>query len=183
MALMLPQERELILRAQDGDQSAFQKLIEIFSPLLYPVVRRYTQDELQAEAGMQETFWRAWRALDRYKFDKPFLPYLATIAANYQRDLWRKERRLFQLDLLDNDLPDPAPQPWEKIEMDDQLDALAVAIQRIPQHYRLILALRFDADMSYEEIAQSLELPLNTVRTHVRRAKNSIRRQMGDLDG
>lgn len=183
MALMLPQERELILRAQDGDQGAFQKLIEIFSPLLYPIVHRYTQDDLQAEAGMQETFWRAWRALDRYKFDKPFLPYLAVIAANYQRDLWRKERRFTDLDLLDNDLPDPAPQPWEKIELDDQLEALAAAIKRLPQHYRLIIALRFDAEMSYEDIANSLNIPINTIRTHLRRAKNLIRKQMGDLDG
>ncbi len=183
MALTLPQERDLISRAQSGDQLAFEELIKIYSPLLYPVIRRYATDELQVEAGMQETFWRVWRALDHYKFDKPFLPYLVTIAANYQRDLWRKEKNTATIDLLERDLPDESLLPVEIIENSDQLEALTQAIETLPEHYRLVIALRYDAGLSYDEIAQSLKIPINTIRTHLRRAKNQIRKQIGEIDG
>ncbi|OJX38121.1 MAG: hypothetical protein BGO78_08825 [Chloroflexi bacterium 44-23] len=183
MTLSPLQERDLISRAQSGDQFAFEEIIKIYSPLLYPVIRRFTSDKLQIEAGMQETFWRVWRALDHYKFDKPFLPYLVTIAANYQRDLWRKEKKTVNIDLLELDLPDENPLPVEIIENSDQLKALTQAIETLPEHYRLVIALHYDAGMSYAEIAQSLGIPINTIRTHLRRAKNQIRKLIGEFDG
>ena len=85
-------EQELIQRAQNGDEEAFELLIVFYSPALYRVVIHLARDTSEAEGIVQETFWRTWRSLGRYHNDQPFFPYLAAIALNLIRDQWRKEK-------------------------------------------------------------------------------------------
>ncbi|PKO14735.1 MAG: hypothetical protein CVU39_13475 [Chloroflexi bacterium HGW-Chloroflexi-10] len=182
MTLTLTTERNLIERARDGDADAFESLIEAYTPQLYTVVRRLAQDEQQTEMVLQETFWRAWRALSRYQTDKPFLPYLVTIAANYQRDLWRKEHRNFDLDSLTYDIHDDQVSLQEQAENQQFLGELGEIIQKMPPAYRMVITLRYDTEFSYEQIAETLDMPINTVRTHLRRAKEWLRINMGDRE-
>jgi len=85
-------EKEIILRAQNGDEQAFEELIVFYSPALFRVVLRMARDASEAEAIVQEAFWRTWRSLGSYRSDQPFFPYLVTIALNLARDQWRKEQ-------------------------------------------------------------------------------------------
>ncbi len=172
-----PDERELIRRAQAGDDDAFGKLVVSHTPKLYRVIRRMTSDPSEAEAIVQEAFLRAWQALPRYRNDRPFFPYLVTIAVNLGRDLWRKARFLEfgELETVAQAAPSPEPGPERQVEHGETLQALATAVAALPSAYRAVIALRYDAELSYEEIAAALDLPLNTVRTHLRRAKDHLR--------
>lgn len=182
MTNTLALEEKLIQRARDGDTAAFEQLIEIYSPALFGIVMRMAQDEQQAEFVLQETFWRTWRALGRYQSNKPFLPYLVTIATNLLRDMWRKENRLVDFDGESREWEDQAELPEFALERKQEMQDLAKIVQTLPQPYRLVIALRYDAELSYDQIAETLSLPINTVRTYIHRAKQKIREQMGERE-
>lgn len=175
-----PVEQDLIRRARAGDQTAFESLINAYTPRLYKVVRRMTSDTDEAEAILQETFWRIWKALPRYEEDRRFFPYLVTVATNLVRDAWRKERWLLpdNFEVVADQYPSEMPTPEAQLEEAEFLQALASAIAYLQPAYRAVIALRYDAGLNYEDIAAALDLPLNTVRTHLRRAKATLREKM-----
>jgi RNA polymerase sigma-70 factor, ECF subfamily len=176
MEISFVEEQELVRRARAGDDKAFEQLVAAFTPGLFRVVQRMTADPDSAEAILQETFWRVWQALPRYNEDRHFFPYLATVAANLLRDTWRKDRRILP-DGLDSlaDLPDDLPAPEAQVEQVEQLRALARAVESLSPVYRAVIALYYDGGLSYEEIGVALDMPLNTVRTSLRRAKLALR--------
>lgn len=179
-----PDDIDLIRQARSGDDEAFGKLVLRYTHLLYKVINRVSCDSLEAEATVQEAFLRVWKNLYRYSEDRPFFPYLVTIAININRDQWRKTSRLEfdNLDLIIDNLPDSKPAPEEQVEHAQILEALAKAVTHLPSAYRAVIALRYDADMSYQEIANSLDIPINTVRTRLRRAKIHLRQFLEDQE-
>jgi RNA polymerase sigma-70 factor, ECF subfamily len=178
-------EQELLERARQHDEPAFAALIDLYTPALFRIVRRMVSDTLEAESIVQETFWRFWQALPRYSADRPLLPYLAAIASNLARDLFRRDRRIEDVP-LEHVLEGRAPESDLDLErlVDDEstLRRLARSVQALPFAYRTVIALRYDAGLSYDEIAAVLSLPLNTVRTHLRRAKEMLRRSLEEID-
>lgn len=188
MTLPLTTVQGLIERAQAGDSAAFEELIGAHSLGLYRVVRRFCSDEAETEEVMQEAFWRTWRSLERYHNDRPFFPYLVTIAVRLVRDRWRKSKWLADetLDGLEQVLADGEPLPEEAAILQEREWMLGQVLQALPQHYRVVIALRYQAGYSYEKIAEMMEIPLNTVRTYLYRAKQMLRRKMeeqGETDG
>jgi RNA polymerase sigma-70 factor (ECF subfamily) len=177
MSLSEAIELELIQKARSGDDEAFGQLINHYTPTLYRVVFRMVNDHAETENIVQDAFLRAWQALPRYRTDRPFFPYLVTIAVNLVRDLWRKERFIDfgDMDDLSKYLPDSQPGPENHLEHKELLGALAGAVAALPPTYRTVIALRYDAGLSYQEIAEAVNLPLNTVRTHLHRAKRRLR--------
>lgn len=178
-------ERELIEMAQAGDDEAFESLILTHTPGLFRVVRRMLPDDAEAESVVQETFWRVWRSLARYKNDRPLFPYLVTVAVNHLHDRWRTSRWLEDVDFAEaaDQLLDPRPPVHDEVEARELLAALAKAVDELPANYRVVIALRYQAEMRYEQIAETLDLPVNTVRTHLYRATQLLRARMEELDG
>ncbi len=177
-AAVEPSDDELARRAQASDLAAFNTLVERRTSALYSIVRRLCSDRAEAEALTQEAFVRAWEHLDRWDATKPFWPWLVRIAVNAGKDALRKRRPLDFADLPDDSadaLPSGEPEPEAALEQIDLTNRLAVAVECLPLPYRLAITLRYQADLSYEEIAATLNLPVNTVRTHLRRAKAQLR--------
>lgn len=171
-------ESDLIYRARRRDEEAFADLVKAYAPAVYRIVRRIVPDTMEAESIVQETFWRFWQKLPVYRADAPLLPYLATIASNLARDRFRRERWLEEEDDELETVADGRFDPEAAFDQQQTLASLAAAVEELPLAYRLVIALRYDADMNYVEIAQALSLPLNTVRTHLRRAKQQLRKKM-----
>ncbi len=178
-------EQELLERARDHDEPAFAAIVDLYTPVLFRIVRRMVPDTMEAESIVQEAFWRFWQALPRYSADRPLLPYLATIASNLARDRFRRDRRLEDVaveDVLHGQVAE-ADLDLEGLADDEQtLRRLAQAVQALPFAYRAVIALRYEAGMSYDQIAAVLSLPLNTVRTHLRRAREQLRRTLEETD-
>lgn len=177
-------EQDLIVRARAGDEGAFEQLVKAFTPDLFRVVRRMVADTGDAEGIIQETFWRVWQALPRYKEDRRFFPYLVTIAANLIRDSWRKEKRVLP-DEFDTivDHFDETPSPEMQVVEAELLHSLTRAVEELPPLYRSVIALRYDAGLSYEGIASAMDLPLNTVRTYLFRAKSALQKSLKEAYG
>lgn len=180
--MTLPSSHEIALlrRARHGDEDAFDEIVQRYTTPLYRVVRRMSGDAMEAESITQETFIRLWRALPRYRTDKPLLPYLITIATNLYRDMWRKAQRTVEEDIdeMAEWLSAESDDPEDHLLQEEVLAQLARAVESLPPHYRTVIALRYDAGWSYQQIAEALDLPLNTVRTHLRRAKATLRKYL-----
>lgn len=175
---------EWVRKAQAGDAGAFDRLVEIYTPRLYQVVRRFASDRGEAEAIVQEAWLRAWRALPRTDEDRPLGPWLVRIAINVARDIWRKKKPLDFADMGGevDFLADERPGPEERMSQKEALEKLVRGVERLRPEYRMVIALRYDAGLSYQEIARVLNLPLNTVRTHLHRAKSTLRRWLETND-
>lgn len=180
-------DRQLLERTRSGDSSAFNLLVERHSPDLYRIIHRMSSDSSETEAIVQETFLRVWQILRSPRsraqdWTKPFFPYLVTIAINLARDRWRKDRFLdfSGLEDIQEVLPSPMPDPEAQVEETETLRALAEAVAELPTAYKAVIALRYEAGLSYAEIAEILELPINTVRTHLHRAKIRLREVLAE---
>lgn len=187
MSVSRGQERdvaELVRRARGGDPEAFDRLVGIYTPRLYQIVHRFTSDRGEAEAIVQETWLRVWRALPRSVEDRPLAPWLVRIAVNVARDIWRKKKPLDFADVggYEDLLHDERPGPEERMSQKEALERLVEGVKRLKPEYRMVIALRYEGGLSYQEIARTLNLPINTVRTHLHRAKSTLRRWLETND-
>jgi len=177
---MLAEDSNIALRAQGGDLSALDELVEQHTERLFRVVRRMMNDRQEAEEIVQEAWVRAWRGLPQFQADRPFFPWLARIAVNAARDSWRKRR---PLDFADAEgelehLADQVEGPEPAFERQELLAQLAQAVAELRPEQRVVLSLRYEAGFSYQEIAAIIDVPLNTVRTHLRRAKLALHQRL-----
>jgi RNA polymerase sigma-70 factor, ECF subfamily len=181
----LKNEHELIQRAQSGDEEAFESLIDFYSPALFRLATRLARDTSEAEAIVQETFWRTWRSLGRYHNDQPFFPYLATIALNLLRDQWRKEKWVENEGLgVDFELHTDSETDIEsQVEEREVREDLENAIRQLPLTYRAVIALRYQGELEYEEIAKIMKIPVNTIKTHLHRAKKMLKQRIEKNNG
>lgn len=168
---------ELLRRSQAGDAGAFDELIRRLTPRLFRIVRRMASDAAEAEALVQETWVRAWRALPRWRGESEPTAWLAAIAVNLARDLWRRKAPVDFADLGEGalDLQDDVAGPEEVAESQETMERLARGVQGLRPEQRVVIALRYEAGLSYEQVAEAMRIPLNTVRTHLHRAKGVLR--------
>jgi RNA polymerase sigma-70 factor (ECF subfamily) len=177
-------DRQLLRDAQAGSEAAFNELVKRLTPGLFALAHRMLGDRDEAEGIVQEAWLRAWKALARVDVERPPWPWLAAITANAARDLLRRRRPLELLDGGDepDSLPDDDPGPEVRLQRQQALESLAMGIRQLTADQRHVIALRYDAGLSYQEIAAALDLPLNTIRTHLRRGKLALRRWLEESD-
>lgn len=170
----MDQEQQWIEAARQGNQRAFERLVNAYQRPVYNLVHRMLGDPVEAEDAAQETFLRAYHRLDSYQPERKFSTWILSIAAHHAIDVLR--RRHFSWISLD-ELP---PWRWFPIHTDDP-EAAAVKsemqdqVQRLladlPPGYRLVTILRYWYDMSYEEIAQATGLSESALKSRLHRAR------------
>ena len=182
-------DEALVAQHLRGDDQAFAALVARYTAPIFNLVFRLTDDRAEAENATQETFLRAYSALPRSRTDLAFKPWLFQIAVNLCRDLARKKRPAAFADLAQEDesspeeaIEDETPLPLEQVEGRELEAALTRAVADLPEIYRAVVTLRYTEELSYEEIAAVLKLPVNTVRTHLFRAKAMLRKALCDWE-
>jgi RNA polymerase sigma-70 factor (ECF subfamily) len=185
----------LVEEARSGSAAAFATIVERYHERLYAVVVRIVHDRADAEEVTQETFLRAYRNLASFHLDSALYTWLYRIAVNAAVDLAKKRRRRQHLSLddeelvLDGALPAAGQDPGEEYERAELVQLVREGIEALPERYRVILLLREYSDMSYESLAEVLELPKGTVESRLFRArmklKDWLQRRLGEdgLDG
>lgn len=170
-------DQDLLRRAQAGDLQAFDELVRRLTPRLFRIVRRMASDSDQAEGWVQETWLRAWRKSGQWRGTGDPIAWLAAIAVHLARDDWRKQSPMDFADLGDEGegLREEAPGPEQVVDRAELLGRLARAVQQLRPAQRAVIALRYDAGLSYEDVARAMAIPVNTVRTHLHRAKAALR--------
>ena len=174
-------EATLIQRAQKGDQEAFAALVHEHQNYIYNLALRVLRDENEALDLTQETFVRAWTALPNFRGRSQFRTWLYRITTNlcYNR-LPGLRRSLNDLgDDVMGEIPEiPLDGPAQNVESNEIKTQLHKAIDDLEAHYKLLITLRYQNELSYEEIASTLNLPLGTVKTGLFRAKQKLRQAL-----
>jgi RNA polymerase sigma-70 factor (ECF subfamily) len=176
-------DEELVQRHLSGDEKAFGQLVERYTDRLYNLAYRILLNGPEAEDIVQETFLRAYQALPHSQADRPFRPWLMTIALNACRNRLHKKRPLLFAEVVSESedeqafvemIPSEDQSPAERMETEELEDELRVAMRSLPAEERLILTLRYNEELSYEQIAELLQIPVPTVGTHLYRAKRRL---------
>ena len=178
-------ERALVARTLAGDDDAFAALIRTHQAIVYNIAYRLVGQRETAQDLAQETFLRAFKALDTFDLKRPFGPWLYRIATNLSIN-WVKRARLPTVSLdapppvVGDDaeplaIPDTSAEPAARFAQVEMQAQLRKAILSLPPDYRVVIELRHFQEMSYEEIAEALNVPLGTVKTHLFRARRLLR--------
>jgi RNA polymerase sigma-70 factor, ECF subfamily len=172
----------LVQRAGAADGEALAALYRHFHRRVLGLCRYLLGSETEAEDAASEVFARLPRAMNSYDSSLPFPRWLMSVTSHYCIDLLRKrtvEKRLFGP--AEADAPEPAaamPSPLQELLTSEARGEVRSAVAALPERYRLPLALRYYNEMSYDEIAATLELTRAHVATLIFRAKQELRRAL-----
>ena len=179
---------DLVQAAIQGNGTAFTALWDTYIDQLRTYIRSMMrrQDDLYVDDICSRSFEKAFRQIGSYDPSKSqFITWLRVIARNTALDLQEKETRLHPKDLiyLDDDsafvtivdnIPDQTDTPLDSIIHVESGELTAGYVRKLPELYREIARMRLLEGMQYKEIAQELDMPLNTVRTRISRANKLI---------
>jgi RNA polymerase sigma-70 factor (ECF subfamily) len=178
-------ESQLVAKAQSGDEEAFELLVRAHQRYVFNLAYRLLGDRSEAEDVAQETFVRAWRGLPSFRAECRFATWLYRIARNVCLNrLPQLQAELRQTDVLGHTVACPDPTPGDVLDAKERREFLHAELARLPAKYRLVLTLRYLQGFSYAEIAEVLNLPLGTVKTHLYRGREALAARLaaGELE-
>jgi RNA polymerase sigma-70 factor (ECF subfamily) len=181
----LREDAELIRRALDGNESAFAGLLDKYRRQVYALAIKMLGRAEDAEDAAQDAFIRAFSSLESCDPDRPFSRWIYRITYNLCVDRYRR-RRLVMVSIdqpADSEGPpkeyvDTSPSPDEAFEGRDADRRLMELLSALPPRYRAVVVLRHQQELSYEEIADVMSLPLGTVKARIHRAHNMLRKAL-----
>lgn len=170
---------DAINRAKQNDQIAFNFLLDTFWNDVYSFQLMRTQNENDAEDITIQTFSKAFDKIDTYDDNYKFKTWLITISKNIHIDLVRKQKKTIQntsKDSEDNylEIIDDSPTPEDKIITEQNLAKLLRDIKKLKPHYQQVINLRYFQELSYKEISEELNEPINNVKIKLLRAKKLL---------
>jgi RNA polymerase sigma-70 factor (ECF subfamily) len=189
-AEVVPQVKELnhdallARSAARGDRTAFAALVDLHRRSVHGLVFRLLRDPEEARDSAQETFVRAWAAIATYDTAQPFGPWILRIARNHALDQLRRRVPPARQVPLDADPEEGAPATELAGDLpaaDTQLEqaqtraTLEAAVAALPANYREVIQLFHVEQLSYKEIAETLDVPMGTVMTWLHRARGKLR--------
>jgi len=167
-------EQLLIEQAQQGSREAYGRLAAMHYAGVVQVVYRMCGEAQLAEDAAQEAFLRAWLKLPSYQPRTAFRSWLYRIALNAARDVLRRPQAA-SLETATAHLADPAPNPESAVLQQEQAERVQQAVQSLPEAARAVIVLREYGGLSYQEIAEALDIPPGTVMSRLNYARNRLR--------
>lgn len=177
-------DRETILSAQDGNKDAYGELVLKYQKRLFRFIFMMLGSKDATEDIVQEAFVSGYLALNSFDVEKPFYPWLATIARNLALNKIKKadkEKPASEYDDLIDAVPDKTANPLERIINRENERRLALAVAALPEQYRMVFVLRTFEKLSYEEIAKQLNIAAGTVDSRLYRAREKLVQMLKDL--
>jgi RNA polymerase sigma-70 factor, ECF subfamily len=179
----IARDRELVVRAQDGDEGAFEALYLQYYDRLYRYCLRRLENRTEAEDAAQEAFARAWKALPNLAGERRFYPWLTVIAANLCVDLARRNSRSSPVAQPELDLLAPAVNGEQELLVDrrGERDMLSRALGNLSARHQEVLELREGRSWTYQQIAAYSGVEVSTIETLLFRARRSLRQEFMQL--
>ena len=172
----------VVRRARKGDADAFGELYHQFYPRVLGLCRHLLGSREAAEDATGEVFIRVQRAMKTFDSALPFPRWLLSIASHHCIDQLRRRRvehRLF--DPSEVETHDPASlsaSPLQDLVAAERRDAVRSGVEALPERYRMPLVLRYYSEMSYEQIAEVLDMPIGTVRSRLHNARAALAKEL-----
>lgn len=186
---MTPEQSDLALvqRVQRGERSAFDVLVLRYQQKVLKLVLRYIRDPMEAEDVVQEAFIKAFRAIGSFRGDSAFYTWIYRIAINTAKNALVSSKRRpvsFDIDVQDPEQGDLEArltdgETPEQLAMTEEIrQTVNRAMADLPDDLRTAIVLREIDGLSYEDIAESMDCPVGTVRSRIFRAREAIDRRL-----
>jgi RNA polymerase sigma-70 factor (ECF subfamily) len=178
---MAPSDEDLVGAFQSGDIAAFDQLVSRWDRRIQGVLYRFVGNHEEARDLSQEAFLRAYRSLGTFKHEARFSSWLYQIALNAARDRLRRRRRHPDVSLdevqdgADPALRDARPSAFDLMESSDLARAVKAAVKSLPDEQREVVVLKEYEGLTFPEIAETLGVPLSTVKTRLYRGLGQLR--------
>lgn len=183
------QDEVYVKKALEGDQRAYQQLTEKYRRPLEYHVRKMVKESEQVEDLVQEAFIKAFKNLESYNSSYAFSTWLYRITTNHTIDYLRKKKlKTTSIDKpiktregeMSFELPDEQAETDRSIIRKQRKKIITHAINNLPEKYRQVIEMRHIEELSYQEIADKLDLPLGTVKAHIFRAREMLYKALKD---
>ncbi len=180
---MRKEDSELIRRCLKGDEKSFEKLLNKYRGPVFSICLRMVKNRDDAEDIAQDVFIRVFNMLDRYNPSFPFSSWLFRITSNLCIDFLRKTKRtIYSIDQpvegrdgqMSRQFESDTIGPERKLELKEKMQYLEESISALPEKYRIIVILRHQEHLTYEQISEMLGIPLGTVKARIHRARKMI---------
>lgn len=172
-------DEALVRDVQEGSISAFEALVGRYQKKLHSFVTYLVRDDISAQDIVQESFISLYKSIDRVDTTKKFSTYLFSLTRNHAISYLRGRKIHLPLehaaDIATRELPETV------IEQQDESRRIEAALQDIDEKFSRVIRLYYFDNLSYEETGKALGIPVNTVRTHLRRAKTALRKALSAL--
>jgi RNA polymerase sigma-70 factor (ECF subfamily) len=175
-----PTDRDLIQHARRGDTAAFGELVTRYQTGVFNVCYRILHQRANAEDMTQETFIRAHERLHMFDDQREFGPWIRRVAANVCLNHLESRRVIAPLD--DERDADESQRPERQAEVRERSEQIRSALATLPIHYRVVVELRHYQELSYDEIAAELNMPLSDVKSHLFRARKLLAEKLHASD-
>jgi len=165
-------DRDLILRARRGETEAYGELVTRYQTNIFNVCYRILHERAEAEDMAQESFMRAYDRLNTFDLERDFAPWMRRVAANVCLNHISSQK--LTSELKEERDADESIRPEKQVEVKERSEQIRTALASLPPHYRVVVELRHYQEMSYEEIASELNIPLSDVKSHLFRARKLL---------
>lgn len=173
---------QLVTASKGGDQDAFAQLVQRYQRRVFNLVYRMLQQYEEANETTQETFLAAWQGLPAFRGDARFATWLYRIAYNCSLKQLEQHKRDKALQVALEAEQDSAKLVDTEMDVRDRQALIREHLSHLPAKYRIVLILRHLQDMTYEEMAEILTMPIGTIKTHLFRARNLLKERLQALD-
>lgn len=181
----------LVERLKSGDEDAYETLIARYQQPIYNLCYRLVNDPCDAADTVQEVFLKVFRSIDHFRGQSRLKTWIYRIAVNeaYNQRRWFTRHRGQEVAIDDGDensrpwldsISDPRPDPYELALNRERHELIEASLRDINSDFRTAVILRDLEDLSYEEIAEVLQLSLGTVKSRILRGRESLRRALAE---
>lgn len=167
-------DEELVSEIQTGNVLAFEALVKRYQNRLVGFIYRLTKDYPLSEEIVQDALFSIYKSIDRIDTKQKFSTYLFVVAKNTAISRLRSQKKT--ISLTEITLAETDEIIYEKLTHNETKETIQRALSSLTSQQREVIKLYYFADLAYEEISQRLKLPLNTVRTHLRRGRESLKK-------
>jgi len=185
------EDRKLVASAKKGESKAFETLLKKYRKSVYYMLLKMVKNADDAEDLTQEAFAKAFNSIEKFDSKYAFSTWLFRIATNNTIDLIRKRRvQTVSIDApiegddgsnMTIDVKDEDLNPNEELLKKQRSRYLHMAIEKLPEKYRILVELRYFKEFSYEEIANELQIPLGTVKAQLFRARELLNQELKNI--
>ncbi len=175
-------DSELMIDLCKGDEDAFSEVIRRFQAPIYSMLIRMLGNEDDAQEMLQLTFCRVYRYRDKFDPERKLVNWIFTIASNLAKKEWRRRSRWINVPLEHANLTSSSrTAPHYNAGRVELTASIEEAVDMLPPHYREPFILREQEQMSYEDIADVLNIRLGTVKSRINRARARLRDLLGEV--
>lgn len=175
-----PDDADLMLRLKRGDDSAFDDIVRRHQKNILNLVYRYLGDATHAEDVAQEVFLKVYRARTNYEPKAKFTTWLYRVTVNHcLNEIRSRKSHPARMDLIDDMIEESAGQEAdERLRRQETQQAVKAAIDSLPEHQRMAVILARYEELSYEEIAETMGITLEAVKSVLHRAKETLKEKL-----